>query len=57
LIGVLEEIGYNAIIVESVFTDCLRMEAVKWACFIGEKVCREKANFLMIKDLIHSDDM
>ncbi|XP_012219067.2 aminopeptidase N isoform X2 [Linepithema humile] len=49
--GVLYKIGYVAQRQESIFTERLREETVKWTCIIGNKKCREVANEQMIRDL------
>ncbi|XP_067216450.1 aminopeptidase N-like isoform X2 [Linepithema humile] len=51
LSGVLYEIGYVAQQFESDLTECLRQEAVKWACIIADKECREVAEMQMTRDL------
>ncbi|XP_067216444.1 thyrotropin-releasing hormone-degrading ectoenzyme-like isoform X2 [Linepithema humile] len=56
LSGVLYEIGYVAQQFESDLTECLRQEAVKWACIIGNKKCRDVANMQMIRDLYSKSD-
>nr|XP_012222631.1 PREDICTED: glutamyl aminopeptidase-like [Linepithema humile] len=54
LSGVLYQIGYVPKPYQSDLIECLREEAVKWACIIGNKECREVANMQMTRDL-HSD--
>ncbi|XP_067216213.1 thyrotropin-releasing hormone-degrading ectoenzyme-like isoform X2 [Linepithema humile] len=54
LSGVLYQIGYVSKPYENKFVKCLREEAVKWACIIGNKKCRKVANEQMTRDL-HSD--
>ncbi|XP_012225891.2 aminopeptidase N-like [Linepithema humile] len=51
LSGVLFEIRYVAQLFESDLTECLREEAVKWACIIANKECREVAEMQMTRDL------
>ncbi|XP_067216229.1 aminopeptidase N-like isoform X1 [Linepithema humile] len=51
LSGVLNQIGYVSKLHENKFKKCLREEAVKWACIIGNKKCREVANEQMTRDL------
>jgi len=50
LTEVLEVIGYNSLIDESDLTDCLRMEAIKWTCFIDEEGCRKAINVKIEKN-------
>ncbi|XP_067216233.1 aminopeptidase N-like isoform X2 [Linepithema humile] len=54
LSGVLNQIGYVSKPYENKLKKCLREEAVKWACIIGNKKCREVANEQMTRDL-HSE--
>ncbi|XP_067216454.1 thyrotropin-releasing hormone-degrading ectoenzyme-like isoform X2 [Linepithema humile] len=51
LSGVLYKIGYNAKRNKKDFSERLRAEAIKWACIIANKECREVANMQMTKDL------
>ncbi|XP_067209387.1 aminopeptidase N-like [Linepithema humile] len=51
LSGVLDRIKYESRSYESDLTECLREEAVKWACIIANKECREVANMQMTRDL------
>ncbi|XP_067216462.1 thyrotropin-releasing hormone-degrading ectoenzyme-like [Linepithema humile] len=51
LSGVLYQIGYVSKPYENKLIKCLREEAVKWACIIGNKKCREVANEQMTRDL------
>ncbi|XP_012226640.2 thyrotropin-releasing hormone-degrading ectoenzyme-like isoform X2 [Linepithema humile] len=51
---VLYAIRYFAQQYESDLTECLREEAIKWACIIGNKKCREVANMEMTRYL-HSE--
>ncbi|XP_067216456.1 aminopeptidase Q-like isoform X1 [Linepithema humile] len=51
LSGVLYRIKYEPLPYESVLIKCLRAEAIKWACIIANKECREVANMQMTRDL------
>nr|XP_012234879.1 PREDICTED: aminopeptidase N-like [Linepithema humile] len=51
LSGVLDRIKYESQPYESDLIECLREEAVKWACIIANKECREVANMQMTRDL------
>nr|XP_012225892.1 PREDICTED: thyrotropin-releasing hormone-degrading ectoenzyme-like [Linepithema humile] len=51
LSGVLYRIKYEPQPHENVLIKCLREEAVKWACIIGNKECRQVANMQMTRDL------
>ncbi|XP_067216477.1 uncharacterized protein [Linepithema humile] len=57
LSGVLDRIKYESEPYESDLTECLREEAVKWACIIANKECREVANMKMTRDLYSESDI
>nr|XP_012235164.1 PREDICTED: thyrotropin-releasing hormone-degrading ectoenzyme-like [Linepithema humile] len=51
----LQNIGYDDKFDESDFTKCLREEAVKWACVLGEPECRKIATSKLKEDLQTSE--
>nr|XP_012224231.1 PREDICTED: aminopeptidase N-like isoform X1 [Linepithema humile] len=57
LSGVLNQIKYKPQPYESDLTECLREEAVKWACIIANKECREVAHMQMTRDLYSESDI
>ncbi|XP_067216543.1 aminopeptidase N-like isoform X3 [Linepithema humile] len=56
LSGVLQKIGYNARPYENDLVECLREEAVRWACLLGNKECGEVASMQMKEDLYSTSD-
>ncbi|XP_067216546.1 thyrotropin-releasing hormone-degrading ectoenzyme-like isoform X2 [Linepithema humile] len=55
LTGVLQKIGYYTKPYESDLIERLREEAVRWACVIGNKECRNVASMQMKKNLYPSN--
>jgi len=43
LINLLDKIGYTENNVDNDLLNCLRQEAVKWACTLGNYKCKENA--------------
>lgn len=42
--GLLKKIGYDPISNKDSLTKCLIEEATKWACILGDHLCKKNAN-------------
>lgn len=49
--GLLQNIGYENAYNDNNFTKCLREEAVRWACVLGDYNCTQTATLELQNDL------
>lgn len=55
--GILENVGYTKLPIESKSQEAVRLFALEWACYFNHSKCKEIATKTLLHHIDHSDEM